>query len=74
MDELIALVVKKTGLPREQASLAVKTVIDFLKKKLPPAAGSAIDMYLNNKGQIAGAVDMLGGFLNAAQKTTRKKK
>ena len=74
MDELVALVMKKTGLPKEQATMAVKTVIDFLKKKLPPAAGSAIDMFLNNKGQIAGAVDMLGGFLNATQKTTKKKK
>lgn len=74
MDELVALVVKKTGLPKDQATLAVKTVIDFLKTKLPPAASSAIDAFLGGKGQLAGAVDMLGGFLNAAQKTTRKKK
>jgi len=63
MDELVALVMKKTGLPKEQATLAVKTVIDFLKKKLPPAVGGAIDMFLNNKGQLAGAADMLGGLL-----------
>ena len=74
MDELVALVMKKTGLPKEQATLAVKTVIDFLKKKLPPAAGSAIDMFLNNKGKLAGAVDMLGGFLSTAQNSTKKKK
>ena len=74
MDELVALVMKKTGLPKEQATAAVKTVIDFLKKKLPPAAGAAIDAFLGGKGQLAGAVDMLGGFLNAAQKTTKKKK
>ena len=35
MEELVALVMKKTGLPRETAQVAVKTVIDFLKKKLP---------------------------------------
>jgi len=63
MDELVALVMKKTGLPKEQATLAVKTVIDFLKKKLPPAVGGAIDMFLNKKGQLAGAADMLGGLL-----------
>ena len=74
MDELVALVMKKTGLPKEQATLAVKTVLDFLKKKLPPAVGAAIDSFLSDKGQLAGAVDMLGGLLNAAQKTTKKKK
>lgn len=74
MDELVALVMKKTGLPKDQATAAVKTVIDFLKKKLPPAAGAAIDAFLGGKGQLSGAVDMLGGFLNAAQKTTKKKK
>lgn len=74
MDELVALVMKKTGLPKEQATAAVKTVIDFLKKKLPPAAGAAIDAFLGGKGQLSGAVDMLGGFLSAAQKTTKKKK
>jgi len=73
MDELVALVMKKTGLPKEQAQLAVKTVLDFLKKKLPPAAGSAIDGFLSGKGQTAGAADMLGNLLGAAQKTSKKK-
>ena len=73
MDELVALVMKKTGLPKEQSTLAVKTVIDFLKKKLPPAVGSAIDAFLSGKGQLAGAVDMLGGLLNAAKSSKKKK-
>ena len=74
MDELVALVMKKTGLPKEQAALAVRKVLDFLKKKLPPTVGSAIDSFLSGKGQLAGAVDMLGGLLNAAQKGPKKKK
>ena len=74
MDELVALVMKKTGLPKETALMAVKTVLDFLKKKLPPAAGSAIDMFLSGKGQLAGAADMLGNLLGAAQKKPTKKK
>ena len=74
MDELVALVMKKTGLPKDTAQMAVKTVLDFLKKKLPPAAGSAIDMFLSGKGQLAGAADMLDGLFDAAQKASRKKK
>jgi hypothetical protein len=70
MDELVALVMKKTGLPKDQAQTAVKTVLDFLKKKLPPVAGSAIDTFLSGKGQLAGAADMLGGLLG----NTKKKK
>lgn len=36
MDELIKLVAQKTGLPQDKARVAVDTVINFLKKKLPP--------------------------------------
>ena len=68
MDELVALVMKKTGLPKDQAQTAVKTVLDFLKKKLPPVAGSAIDTFLSGKGQLAGAADMLGGLLGGTKK------
>jgi nucleoid DNA-binding protein len=35
MEELYNLVVQKTGLPKEQAKMAVDTVIGFLKTKLP---------------------------------------
>ena len=73
MDELVSLVMKKTGLPKETAQMAVKTVIDYLKKKLPPATASALDMFLSGKGQLAGAVDMLGGLLSAANKPKKKK-
>jgi len=68
MDELVALVMKKTGLPKEQALAATKTVIDFLKKKLPAPVGSAIDGLMSGKGQLAGAKDMLGGLLGGKKK------
>jgi nucleoid DNA-binding protein len=35
MEELYELVVKKTGLPKETAKMAVDVVVDFIKKKLP---------------------------------------
>lgn len=67
MEELIALVMKKTGLPKETAQTAVKTVIDYLKKKLPAPVGAAIDNFLGGKGQAA-ATDMLSGFLGGTKK------
>jgi hypothetical protein len=68
MDELTALVMKKTGLPKATAQLAVKTVIDYLKKKLPAPVGATIDQFLNGKGQVAAAADMLGGLLGGKKK------
>jgi len=50
MDELVALVAKKTGLPKEQAKAAVMVVLDFIKKKLPPAVASQVDGLLNGTG------------------------
>lgn len=68
MEELVALVMKKTGLPKETAQTAVNTVLDYLQKKLPAPVGSAIDNLLDGKGQMAGAADMLGGLLGGKKK------
>lgn len=46
MEELIKLVAQKTGLPLDKAKLAVDTVLNFLKKKLPPALGGQLDAFL----------------------------
>ncbi len=43
MDELVKLVSQKTGLPPDQAKVAVETVIGFLKQKLPAPVASQID-------------------------------
>jgi hypothetical protein len=50
MDELVELVVKKTGIPKETAQTAVKTVLDFLKQKLPAPIASQIDGVLQGGG------------------------
>jgi nucleoid DNA-binding protein len=43
MDEIVAVVVKKTGLTEEQAHSAVEAFFDYLKKKLPEGIGSHLD-------------------------------
>jgi hypothetical protein len=68
MDELVALVMKKTGLPKETAQIAVNTVLDFLKKKLPPQVAGSIDSFLSGKGEMGAAADMLGGLLGGKKK------
>ncbi len=66
MDELIKLVVNKTGLPEATAQKAVEVVIGYLKKKLPAPIGAQIDALLAS-GQAAQGVESaaqaLGGLL-----------
>ena len=66
MDELVKLVVKKTGLPEATARQAVEVVIGYLKKKLPAPIAAQIDALLAG-GQAAQSVG------SAAQALGKKK-
>jgi uncharacterized protein (DUF2267 family) len=62
MNELVKVVMQKTGLPEAQAKQAVEAVIGFLKEKLPAPIAAQVD------GLLAGGVppDLakgLGGLL-----------
>jgi len=50
MDEVIKLVVEKTGIPEATAKTAVETVLGFLKDKLPEPIGSQLDGLLEGEG------------------------
>ena len=50
MEELVNLIVKKTGISKEQAQTAVKTVLDFLKQKLPAPIAAQVDGALEGDG------------------------
>ena len=60
MEELINLVVQKTGISHDQAKQAVETVVGFLKQKLPAPIGGQIDGLLAGGGA-QGLVSGLGG-------------
>jgi len=62
MDELYKLVSTKTGLPHDQAKMAVDTVIDFIKKKLPAPVAAQIDAALGGQSDLGAAGDLLGGL------------
>jgi len=66
MDELIDLIVKKTGLPKATAKSVVDIVIKFLKDKLPDTFDALIDKILVSgspgKLDVADAANLLGGL------------
>jgi hypothetical protein len=62
MEELVKLVSQKTGMPEETSRVAVKTVIDYLKEKLPQPIASQVDSALEGKG-LGDLTKGLGGFL-----------
>lgn len=72
MKELVDLIVKKTGLPRETAENVVKIVIQFLKDKLPDTFDALVDKVLvagnDGKLDVADAMTLLGSFFSTAQK------
>ena len=62
MDELIDLVVEKTGLPKDKASEVVDIVLDFIKEKLPDQIAGSLDKFLGG-GSSANLLDGLGNLL-----------
>ncbi len=70
MDELVQLVVKRTGMPEAQAKQAVETIVEFIKQKLPPPLAGQVDAALGNEETIEQAeklidegIGALGGLL-----------
>lgn len=59
MNEIIQRLIAKTGLPEQQAAVAVETVIGFLKEKLPPSMGAQLDSLVSGQ---PGAMDKMGGL------------
>lgn len=60
MDELVKLIMQKTGLPEAQARQAAETAVTFLKGKLPAPVASQIDGLLQGTSAAGGASDVMG--------------
>ena len=58
MDELVNLIVEKTGIPEATAKQVVEVVLDFLKEKLPDPIANSLDSILDGDG----AANLLGGL------------
>ena len=71
MDQLIDVVMQRTGLPRNQAQQAAQVVVGFLKDRLPGPIASQVDSVLSG-GSVGGgltnqAQQGLGGMLGQQQ-------
>jgi hypothetical protein len=65
-DELVEMVMEKTGLSKEMATRAADTVIGFLKTKLPGPVATQLDAALSSEGgsdDIGKVAGQLGGML-----------
>ncbi len=74
MDELVALVQEKTGLPEDKAKQAIDVVIDFLKDRLPGPMAAQVDAALKNEAVMDQAADVLGKGADALGGLLGKKK
>ena len=62
MNELVNLIVQKTGIPAATAQTVVNLVVDYLKKKLPAPVAGQIDGLVSGIGSVQGAENMPGGL------------
>jgi uncharacterized protein (DUF2267 family) len=66
MEELINIVVQKTGISQDDARKAVQVVLDTLKSKLPGPIASHLDAFVS--GGVAGGTNVLVEEASAALK------
>ena len=50
MNELIKIIVQKTGISQENAQKSAQAVVDFLKSKLPAPVAAQLDSFLSGSG------------------------
>ncbi|MCD6400760.1 MAG: hypothetical protein J7L73_02415 [Anaerolineales bacterium] len=71
MDEIIKVVVEKTGISEELAKKVVVTVLNYLDDKLPSPIGGNLQGFLDNEQTIDTIENIakgLGGFFNKTDK------
>lgn len=74
MDELVALIVKKTGINEATALTIVNIVVDFISKKLPAPFGKQVKALLSNDQAVSQAENLLGGLAGMIEKEVATKK
>jgi len=68
MDEIVKIVMEKTGLGEEQAAKAVEAVLEYVKDQVSEPFDSMIDSFMKGEsslgdiGGLAGGLGSLGGL------------
>src|SRR6266852_5798548 len=62
-EQVINLIVKRTGITQENAEKAVLVVFDFLKTKLPAPIASQLEPFLTGGSVNSGITQQTGGFV-----------
>jgi hypothetical protein len=62
MDEVVKLVSEKTGLDEETSKVAVVTVLDYLKGRLPESIAGQVDTVIAGGDVSGGLGDLAGGL------------
>ena len=62
MDEVVKLVSGKTGLDEETSRVAVVTVLDYLKDRLPESIAGQVDTVIAGGDVSGGLGDLAGGL------------
>ena len=62
MDEVVKLVSEKTGLDEETSRVAVVTVLDYLKDRLPASIAGQVDTVIAGGDVSGGLGDLAGGL------------
>ena len=66
-EQVINLIIKKTGISQENAQKAVLVVFDFLKTRLPAPIASQLDSFLNTGTVSANAMtEQPGAFVKSS--------
>ena len=77
MNELVELIVKKTGIPAATATQILEIVMNYASKKLPAPFGTQHTALLSNDQVVTQAESLIGGLVDSieeSQKKTKKKK
>ena len=67
MDELIALVSDKVGLPPDKAKMAVELVLNHIKGKAPALSGQLDGLLSGGAGGLGDIASGLGGLMGGKE-------
>jgi hypothetical protein len=74
MNELVDLIVKKTGVPAATATTIVNIVLNYATKKLPAPIATELTALLNNDAVVSEAESLVGGLAAEIEKSAAAKK